>query len=79
MVLSIVSYWLFAISLGTVAPEVLKNINVEGELLSPTAMNLAVALTGLVSGLFIVLMGGFADRYGRVRLTKLGTALNVEG
>jgi DHA2 family multidrug resistance protein-like MFS transporter len=79
LVLSIVSYWLFAISLGTVAPEVLKNINVEGELLSPTAMNLAVALTGLVSGLFIVLMGGFADRYGRVRLTMIGNALNVVG
>lgn len=34
-------------------------------LLSPTAMNLAVALTGLVSGLFIVLVAGLADRFGR--------------
>lgn len=88
LVLSIVSYWLFAISLGTVARVVMNDIN--GELapgattwpnpfLSPTAMNLAVALTGLVSGLFIVLAGGFADRYGRVKLTLIGNALNIVG
>ncbi|WP_432558940.1 MFS transporter [Granulicoccus sp. GXG6511] len=81
LVLSIVSYWLFAISLGTVAPKVMEDLNRPGaaELLSPTAMNLAVALTGLVSGLFIVLMGGLADRYGRVRLTLIGNALNIVG
>ncbi|MDO5681729.1 MAG: MFS transporter [Propionibacteriaceae bacterium] len=88
LVLSIVSYWLFAISLGTVAPAVMTALNgplPEGAktwpspLLSPTSMNLAVALTGLVSGLFIVLLGGLADRYGRVRLTLIGNALNVVG
>ncbi|MDO5500211.1 MAG: MFS transporter [Propionibacteriaceae bacterium] len=81
LVLSIVSYWLFAISLGTVAPRVMEDLNPPGaaQLLSPTAMNLAVALTGLVSGLFIVLMGGFADRYGRVKLTLIGNALNIVG
>lgn len=89
LVLSIVSYWLFAISLGTVAPRVLQDLNgpytneqtkTWGEtILSPTAMNLAVALTGLVSGLFIVLMGGFADRFGRVKLTLVGNALNIVG
>lgn len=88
LVLSIVSYWLFAISLGTIARVVMNDINGpipagaqtwQNPLLSPTAMNLAVALTGLVSGLFIVLMGGFADRYGRVRLTIIGNILNVIG
>ncbi len=89
LVLSIVSYWLFAISLGTVAPTVMLNINgaYDNEaaktwldpLLTPTAMNLAVALTGLVSGLFIVLMGGLADRHGRVKLTLIGNALNIVG
>lgn len=89
LVLSIVSYWLFAISLGTVAPTVLLDLNGEyadaatktwtTTVLSPTAMNLAVALTGLVSGLFIVLMGGFADRFGRVRLTLVGNGLNIVG
>lgn len=48
-------------------------------LLSPTAMNLAVALTGLVSGLFIVLVAGLADRFGRVRLTLIGNGLNIVG
>lgn len=87
LVLSIVSYWLFAISFGTVAPRVLQDFNGPyadaatktwaDPLVSATSMNLAVALTGLVSGLFIVLMGGFADRFGRVRLTLVGNALNV--
>ncbi|MCD6639903.1 MAG: MFS transporter [Nocardioides sp.] len=79
LVLSIVSYWLFAISLGTVAPAVMDDLNAGGDVLGATAMNLAVALTGLVSGLFIVLMGGFADRFGRVRLTLVGNGLNVVG
>lgn len=89
LVLSIVSYWLFAISLGTVAPTVMQDLNGPysdaaaktwtDPLLSPTAMNLAVALTGLVSGLFIVLMGGLADRFGRVRLTHVGNGLNIVG
>lgn len=89
LVLSIVSYWLFAISLGTVAPTVLLDLNGPytdpaartwaSTVLSPTAMNLAVALTGLVSGLFIVLMGGFADKFGRVRLTIIGNILNIAG
>lgn len=89
LVLSIVSYWLFAISLGTVAPNVMLNLNGPyadaqaktwtDAVLSPTAMNLAVALTGLVSGLFIVLFGGFADRYGRVKVTLVGNALNIVG
>ena len=89
LVLSIVSFWLFAISLGTVAPAVLLDLNGPyadeaaktwtSPVLSPTAMNLAVALTGLVSGLFIVLMGGLADRFGRVRLTMVGNGLNILG
>ena len=89
LVLSIVSYWLFAISLGTVAPAVLLDLNGPytdpaagtwaSTVMSPTAMNLAVALTGLVSGLFIVLMGGFADKFGRVRLTIIGNLLNIVG
>ncbi len=89
LVLSIVSYWLFAISLGTVAPNVLLDYNGPyadaaaktwtDPVLSSTAMNLAVALTGLVSGLFIVLMGGFADRFGRVKLTLVGNGLNILG
>lgn len=89
LVLSIVSYWLFAVSLGTVAPAVLLDLNGPyadtaartwtQPLMSATAMNLAVALTGLVSGLFIVLFGGFADRFGRVRLTLVGNALNIVG
>lgn len=89
LVLSVVSYWLFAISLGTVAPTVLQDLNGPYSdpvaytwaqpVLSPTSMNLAVSLTGLVSGLFIVLFGGFADRFGRVRLTLVGNLLNVIG
>lgn len=89
LVLSIVSYWLFAVSLGTVAPAALLELNGPytdpatktwaQPVVSATSMNLAVALASLVSGLFIVLFGGLADRFGRVRLTLIGSALNIVG
>ena len=35
-------------------------------------MNLAVSITALFSGLFIVVMGGLADKIGRVKIALLG-------
>jgi DHA2 family multidrug resistance protein-like MFS transporter len=41
--------------------------------------NLAVSITALFSGIFIVVAGGLADRLGRVRLTYAGLALSIAG
>ncbi|WP_264293959.1 MFS transporter [Diaphorobacter aerolatus] len=42
-------------------------------------MNIAVAITALFSGMFIVVMGGLADRVGRVRIMMLGFVLSIVG
>lgn len=77
--LAVITFWLFAGTAGTVAPAIMKNINATHAWLSPASMNLAVSITALFSGLFIVLMGGFADRFGRVKITRLGILLGVIG
>lgn len=80
MVLAVLTYWLFAGSMGTVAPAIMENINAgETTYVDATAMNLAVSVTALFSGLFIVMFGGFADRFGRVKVTLIGIALGVVG
>ena len=43
------------------------------------SLNLAISLTGLFSGCFIVVAGGFADRFGRVKMTQLGLLLSIIG
>lgn len=42
-------------------------------------MNIAVAVTALFSGMFIVVMGGLADRVGRVRIMQLGFVFSIVG
>ncbi len=40
--------------------------------LSISTLSFAVSVTSLVSGLFIVVFGGLADRLGRVKLIRWG-------
>ncbi len=42
-------------------------------------INVAVSLTALLCGLFVVGSGGLADRYGRVKMTYIGLTLSVLG
>ena len=42
-------------------------------------MNLAVSITALFSGMFIVFFGGLADRIGRVRIAITGNILSIIG
>lgn len=88
IVLGVVTFWLFAGTTGTIAPAILRDIN--GALpagakawphpaLDPVFMNLAVSVTALFSGIFIVLFGGLADRIGRVRIALAGNVLGMLG
>ncbi len=79
IVLGVITYWLFAGTVGTVAPEILRSINSEAERISAQQMNLAVSITALFSGLFIVVMGGLADKIGRVKIALLGLVANIVG
>lgn len=42
-------------------------------------MNIAVSITALFSGIFIVVMGGLADRVGHVKITNIGFVLSIVG
>ncbi len=41
--------------------------------------NIAVSITALFSGIFIVVAGGLADQFGRMRFTYLGLLLSIIG
>ncbi|HEX6758619.1 MAG TPA: MFS transporter [Propionibacteriaceae bacterium] len=85
IVLGVLTFWMFAGTIGTVARSVLTDINggpieqVASPYVNLNQMNLAVSITALFSGLFIVFMGGLADRFGRVRLTLVGNGLGILG
>ncbi len=79
IVLGVITFWLFAGTAGTVAPTVMKDINAGGDFIDATWMNLAVSVTALFSGLFIVMMGGFADKIGRVKIALLGLVVGMVG
>ncbi|HZK05111.1 MAG TPA: MFS transporter [Actinomycetaceae bacterium] len=74
IVLAVAGFWLFAGTAGTVAPAIVADTGIDA-----TAMNFAVSVTALMSGLFIVLMGGIADKVGRVKITLFGIIMNFAG
>ena len=63
IVLGVVTFWLFAQTTLNVAPDMQRDLGIE----SNTMAN-AVAITALFSGIFIVVIGGLADRFGRMRI-----------
>ncbi len=74
LVLGVMSFWLFAQTLLNIAPVVRADLGT-----SAGVMNTAVALTSLFAGIFVVVMGGLADRVGRVRITRIGFVLGIAG
>lgn len=42
-------------------------------------MNIAVSITSLFSGIFIVVLGGLADRVGRVKMVLIGFIFSIIG
>ncbi|WP_294033034.1 MFS transporter [uncultured Moraxella sp.] len=72
MVLGVLTFWLFYQSMFNVVPSIQQDLN-----MSDSSLNAVISLGSLFSGCFIILMGGLADRFGRVRLTYIGFALNI--
>ena len=85
IVAGVLTFWMFAGTVGTIARAMLTNINgapidqVSNPVINLNQMNLAVSITALFSGLFIVFMGGLADRIGRVKIAMTGNLLNIVG
>lgn len=79
IVLAVLTFWLFAGTVGTAAPAMMRDLEQRGSRITPEQMNLAVSVTALVSGLLIVFIGGLADRLGRVRVTLAGLGAGILG
>ncbi|MHA6667949.1 MFS transporter [Homoserinimonas sp. A447] len=74
VVLAVINFWLFAQTLLNVIPGIQESLGVER-----TLANLAVSITSLFSGIFIVVAGGLADRIGRVKIMYIGIYLSIAG
>ena len=74
IVLAVVTFWLFAQTTLNIAPAMRDDLRI-----AESVNNIAVSITALFSGIFIVIAGGLADRLGRVKLTNIGIVLGILG
>lgn len=74
IVFGVITFWLFAQSMVNIVPAVQSDLGV-----SLSTLNVAISLTALFSGMFIVVAGGLADRIGRKKITYVGLVLSVIG
>ncbi|KAB2334453.1 MFS transporter [Cytobacillus depressus] len=74
IVFGVISFWLFAQSVVNVVPAVQKDLGI-----SLGTLNIAISLSALFSGLFIVAAGGLGDKIGRKKMTYIGLILSVVG
>lgn len=74
IVLAVTNFWLFAQTLLNVIPGIREDLG-----MTVTVANLAVSVTSLISGVFIVVFGGLADRMGREKLMRAGIWLSIIG
>jgi len=74
IILGVITFWLFAQTTLNIAPDMQKDLGLDASM-----MNIAVAITALFSGIFIVVIGGLADRVGRVKTVNIGFYLSIIG
>lgn len=74
MIFGVLSLTLFAQTMLNIALMVAEETGIK-----ITVMNIAVSNTTLFSGMFIVVVGGLADRIGRVKILRLGFVLSLLG
>jgi MFS transporter, DHA2 family, multidrug resistance protein len=74
IVFGVITFWLFAQAMVNVVPAVQQDLGI-----SLGSLNVAISLTALFSGMFIVAAGGLADQIGRKKITYLGLILSVIG
>lgn len=74
MIFGVLAFWLFAQTTLNIAPEMATDLGVETSI-----MNIAVSITALFSGIFIVVFGNLADRWGRVLTVRIGFIFSIIG
>lgn len=63
IILGVLAFWLFAQITLNINVDMAKDLGMETSM-----MNIAVSITSLFSGIFIVVFGGLADKIGRVKV-----------
>jgi DHA2 family multidrug resistance protein-like MFS transporter len=74
IVFGVITFWLFAQALVNVVPAVQSDLGI-----SLGILNVAISLTALFSGIFVVAAGGLADKVGRKKITYIGLILSILG
>ncbi len=74
IVLGVITFWLFAQSMVNVVPAIQTDLAI-----SLNTLNIAISLTALFSGMFVVAAGNLADKIGRKKMTYIGLILNIIG
>lgn len=74
IIMGVIAFWLFAQTTLNIAPDMGRDLGMPAN-----TMNIAVAITALFSGIFIVVMGGLADRVGRMKIVRIGFYLSIIG
>ncbi|PZX05693.1 DHA2 family multidrug resistance protein-like MFS transporter [Psychrobacillus insolitus] len=74
IVFGVITFWLFAQAMVNVVPAVQEDLGIE-----LGTLNIAISLSALFSGIFIVAAGGLADVLGRKKLTYIGLILSIVG
>ncbi|WP_066389298.1 MFS transporter [Neobacillus mesonae] len=74
IVFGVITFWLFAQAMVNVVPAVQSDLGI-----SLGTLNIAISLSSLFSGMFIVGAGGLADKIGRKKITYIGLILSIIG
>lgn len=74
MIFGVLAFWLFAQTTLNIAPVMAADLGIQ-----TNVMNIAVSITALFSGIFIVVFGNLADRWGRVKMVRLGFLFSIAG
>ncbi|HDZ6120561.1 MFS transporter [Staphylococcus aureus] len=72
IMLSALTYWLFAqsfINIGPLVGQTYQN--------SPAVLNLSISLTSFATGIFMVAAGDIADKIGQLRMTYMGLIISM--
>ena len=74
IVFGVITFWLFAQSVVNVVPMMQSDLGV-----STGMINIAISLSALFSGMFIVAASGLADKLGRKKIAMIGFVLSIIG
>lgn len=72
LVLAVLTFWLFAQTALNIGPLMAVDTDIP-----MSTMNIAISLSALFAGMFVVISGSAADRLGRVRFLLIGLVINI--